>query len=151
MEFTKLIKYLFRPYEDLLPKPPDEPEEVVEVKRELVVGEPVKSLSASILEMKDWVVEEGSRGLRYYKEVKFRHKHKELDVSFRMNYYPLPTSSTYSGCPEFICQMDWMTTDEKVFMGETFNEYFRLAQEEADRQRQIELAAEREKFMVLVK
>lgn len=143
----RLVAYVFNPYDDLMPKV--EEEKAVEIKPSLVVGEPVRSLAASILEMKDWAVEEEDYNrYRHSENIQFRHKHKELDVKFRRNHYPFATSKPY---PKIICEADWMTQDEKEFMAETFHEYFRLVQEEADRQRQIALAAEREKFMVLVK
>jgi hypothetical protein len=108
-----------------------------------VVGEPVISLAKSILETGEWVLEDRSRPRSHVGIEVFTHKAKALQVVFTV-YTGWDFETVYT------CQAGWMTPDEKSYMVSCYLKYKERVEAEEERQRQLQLVADREKFMVLV-
>ena len=120
---------------------------VVEEPKPKDISEPVTSLAKSILETEDWVLDITPADIAYdVDKLVFRNKALALDVPYMLRSY-----HRRWGCnTKYRCLCDWMTEDEREFMEGVLETYIQRQQEEEGRKRQIQLAADREKFMVLV-
>lgn len=149
MVFPRWLKrFVLDPYHDLKPFPEvavDEPEEA-EKPKELVIGEPVISLGKSLLESDDWIRSENKRDHRTF--VTMKHPFEGLYVRVYI-YHRIYAIGKFGGT-DYRSLDDWMTPDEQIHICRVMDELDKRAEAKADKERIARLAAEREKFMVLV-
>lgn len=131
----RLRNYFFNPYDDLLPK-----EEVVEVKKESVIGEPVVSMAKSILETDDWDMENVSNAMDFnYDRSRYilQHRHKAVSITLLVKAEQRERIGNYGSGVDLVLPekwtvtCDWMSEDERNYMVEVLVKYRAMQEQKA--------------------
>lgn len=128
----------------------EEPVKEEKKEPELVVGEPVRSLADSVLNTDDWDLDIDQAEFPHKSHFVLRHVVEELELRFSIE--PISHRMSRSAYEVgYVCQAGWMTHDEKRFMNDVYIKFEEKQRRIAQEKRDVKMALERQRFMVLVK